>query len=207
MRHLLPVRGLAIGVLALSLVWIGCGALLPRPTPPSTFYVMSSLATRDPNAAERINATRPIIGVGPVQLPPHLNRPQIVSSGEGNRLVLSDFHRWAEPLNSSVQQAVGENLAVLMSTKGVVFFPWRLSDSVDYQVVLRITRFAAQPDGSVLLTCRWVLNDGRSRTLATRISGLTKQATVGDYPSIVGAMSDALIDLSREIAAEIQAQR
>ena len=43
------------------------------------------------------------VGVGPVTLPPYLDRPQLVTRAGSNRAVLADFDSWVEPLPGHVR--------------------------------------------------------------------------------------------------------
>ena len=76
--------------------------------------------------------------MGPVLLPAHLDRPQIVTRASENRLVLAEFHKWGEPLNTNFARVLAEDLAVLLATERVAVFPWRRAVPVDYQLEVRV---------------------------------------------------------------------
>src|SRR5207245_3850273 len=91
MRHLfhhLPMALLSVSLLVLS----NCAN-----TPPTRFYVLPSLT-----GAETASLSSPVkpdltVGVGPVTLPPYLDRPQIVTRASRAKLELGEFDQWAAP--------------------------------------------------------------------------------------------------------------
>jgi uncharacterized lipoprotein YmbA len=164
----------------------------------------SASATGNPGGLASASSGGPAVGVGPVLLPAHLDRPQIVTRASENRLVLAEFHKWGEPLNTNFARALAEGLAVLLATEHVAIFPWRRAVPVDYQLEVRVARFAAGPDDNVLLRCRWTLSDKRGRTLVTKASSFTEPASPQDYDATVAAMSQTVAALAREVATALQ---
>ena len=71
-------------------------------TPPAQYYLLSSLPEQQPVEQIHEAGSGPVVGVGPISLPRHLDRPQIVTMAGPNELRLSEFHRWAEPLQNSI---------------------------------------------------------------------------------------------------------
>ena len=91
----------SFGVVASLLT--GCGRSIPP-----RFYVLSPL----PRGQQVSAPDKPlVIGIGPVELPPYLDRPQIVSRPDANRIALAEFDRWAEPLASSFSGVQGRLFA------------------------------------------------------------------------------------------------
>jgi uncharacterized lipoprotein YmbA len=193
MRHL-PVLYLTAIVLS---VLAGCA------TPPSKFYILSSVAT-DATAQSALLATA--IGVGPVALPKYLDRPQIAVRSGANELFYNETHRWAEALQDNVTNVLAQNLALLVPTDKVSVFPWGRSTAIDYQAVAEISRFDADASGIVVLSAYWKLYREESReVIAQKKTVITEPAGDASYANIVAAQSRALATLSREIAAAIRA--
>ena len=191
----------AVALVPSLMVLGGCAS-----TPPTRFYVLnyipSSKAEQQAAATEHGLA----IGVGPVELPQYLHRPQIVTRGSNNELHLSEFDRWGEPLERTVPRILAENLSVLLSTDRVAVFPWEKSTPIDYQVAVMLTRFEMNLGGESLLVARWsVMRAKGKEVLMTRRSSFRELADGQDYEATVSALSRTLADLSREIAAEIKA--
>jgi hypothetical protein len=185
----LPTR--LAGLLALSLA--ACGS-----TDPARFYVLTPVP---PPVATTPLPVR--VRLVPVELPRYLAVPQIVTIADGNLVELAEYERWAEPLDSGFQRVLVENLARLVPTDEVVNSPF--GNSPDGERVVRVTvdRFDVE-NGRAVLAATWTVQtygappDGphRSRT-ETPVEG-------EDYAAIAGAMSDALGELSAEIAASLR---
>ncbi len=193
-------------LLCLPLLLAGCLSLFGS-TPRPSFYVLSSLAHEDAAPGGSASSTGATIGVGPVSLPAHLDRLQIVSHAQANRVVLSDFHVWAEPLAENVSRVLAENLGILLRSERILRFPWPRSSRVDTRLRVDIRRFAAGPDGEVRLHCRWSLDSEDAGPLVSRSSSYSAPATPGDYDSVVESMSLVLEELSREIARQIDGRQ
>lgn len=193
MRTLSALYLTAVMLFALT----GCAA-----TPPSRFYVLGPVAS-DPTVIPAASA--PAIGVGPVNLPDYLDRPQIVVRSGAYELRYDETHRWAENLQDNVSSVLAENLARLVPTDQVARFPWGRATAVDFQVVANISRFDAEANGTVVLSVRWKLYRGENRKrISTEKTSVFKETFQGDnYPEIVAAQSRALDAFSHEVAAAI----
>ena len=191
-------RPLVALLLAAPLVLAGCSA--NRPT---QFYTLSATA---PAANETLQLTEQplVVGVGPVALPPYLNRPQLVTRIGANKMVLADFDQWAEPLDGALPRALSENLSRQLATEEVFVLPTTRNIRLDYRVEIDIARFDANGAGEVVLDARWwlfrrgdkLVQSGRS-TIEERVGQST------DRQGVVAAMSEGLGQLSTDIAAAI----
>ena len=186
----------ALTLSAMLVILVGCGT-----TAPSRFYILQSMSVE----AARIEAGAPgkdiAIGVGPVELSRHLDRPQIVIRAEGNEVSFAEFDRWAEPLKETISRVLSENLSILLSTDRVSEFPWKSSTFIDYRVEASLLRFDVSPEGNTILIANWTISDGLGKkVLLKRRSVIRSSATGQGYKAKVLAMNRTLSDLSREIA-------
>ena len=186
-------------VLTLLVQLAACGM---GPSEPGRFYVLSTPSSLDADSAAKNKNLS--IGVGPVTLPPHLDRTQIVTQASQHQLALNEFDQWAEPLKDGFSRVLAQNLAVLMETDNVLQFPWRRPFSVQYQVSVEVIRFDTDATGRSVLSARWniVTGDGQE-LLLSHSSTIRSQAEGTGFEPIVAAMSMNLAELSREIATAI----
>jgi uncharacterized protein len=203
MTHRVYLRR-AVVLLAASLMMLaGCiGGKSAR----SRFYVLNSLP--NPEAEKHVTTAEHgiAIGVGPVTIPPYLDRPEIVTRAGGNELHLSEFDRWAEPLQQNFARVLAENLSVQIPTDRTAVFPWEQSTPIDYQVLVEVTRFEGNADGHSSLMARWnIVGADRKKELLARQSSFSAPANAPDYEAMVSALSRTVADLSREIATAIKA--
>lgn len=163
-------------------------------------YYLLSAASHDGEG----NASAPVVGIGPVSIPSHLDRSVVVSRSSRNRVEVNTGHRWAEPLDENIARALMDNLDRLGAASRLETFPWTSRDNVEWQVILDIDRFERQGDGNVTLSARWKLVAFQTGEIiqATRYQ---KMMTPQDrtIESTVAAMSALLADLSSEIARYI----
>ena len=117
-------------------VFSGCAG-----TEPSRFYRLSTL--QDTHTLQgTMTADQDIsVGVGPINIPDSLKRPQIVTLTSTNELDLAEFDRWAGALEDNMSAVIAENLSMLLSTDNVHIYPWSRSVTTDYQVAVDIIRF------------------------------------------------------------------
>ena len=192
---------LAAIILGTTLIVIGgCAS-----TQPTNFYVLSSLSGSDVKMQAGASDRGIAIGVGPVDLPRYLDRPQIVTRTSRNELDLAEFDQWAEPLKDNFSNVLAENLSILIPTDRIAVFPWNRSTSIDYRVAVDVTRFEAKTGGNALLVARWsVLGKDGKKVLLSRKSNFSKPVKTRDYKATVSAMNQTIEDLSREIATAIK---
>jgi uncharacterized lipoprotein YmbA len=153
----------------------------------------------------KAGASGPAIGVGPIKLPEHLDRPQIVTRTSRNALQLAEFDRWAGSLKGDFSRVLAENLSILLFTDRVSLYPWRRSVPIEYQVVVDVTRFDGELGGNAWLIARWTVFRGRDKeALFMEKSGISEPSGAGGYEAMIAAQSRALAHLSREIAQAIK---
>ncbi len=172
------------------------------------FYVLTALAKPE-TSLSRFPDGDLSIGIGPVVLPDYVNRPQIVTKSNVNQLVLNDHHHRAESLNYNVSRVLSNNFSTLLGTEHISNYPWNRYTRIDYQVAIDVTRFESVLGEEAILEARWVISTDRGKNeLARKRSRITRAAN-GDqhggdpYSALVFAESQALAELSREIADTI----
>jgi uncharacterized lipoprotein YmbA len=193
-----------LAILMLGALWVvhsGCAS-----SPPSRFYLLSSLETPRPEMKPSADERCFSIGIGPVRIPEYLNQPKIVTRGSANQLKLAEFDRWSEGLNGNFTRVLAENLSVLLCTKAIAIFPWRGGIPLDYRIEMDVQRFDGTLGGDVSLEAWWMILSGDGKTLLqSKRTSVSESAGGGDYESLVRAHSRTLEKLSREVAEAIKA--
>jgi uncharacterized protein len=189
----------AISLLSLLLLY-GCSV-----SRPPNYYILHSLQSEAPGAVKVEGGNDLTIGVGPVNIPEYLDRPQMATRSTPNSLRYAEFDKWAESLGKDLTRVLAENLSILLSTDRVVVFPWPGSMHVTYQVAVDLAKLDYTPDGKVTLIAAWGIlgNDGQ-KLLTMKRSRLTVPVQSTGYEAIAAAQSRAVEDMSREIAAAIR---
>ena len=195
--------------LALSLALSGC-IMQGEAVPDTQFFVLGALPAGT-SAVDGVPSAKPlVVDLATVGLPQYLQRAQIVTRVDANRLLFSDFEQWGGNLEKNVSRALAANFAQLLGTSEVHIAARRTPAGVDVQVEVEVMQFERGPDGRVVLVAHWrVLDGAQGQTLVSQITTLHSepQSAVNTMAATVAAMSDLLAQLSRQIATAIVKHR
>ncbi|MBK1718678.1 PqiC family protein [Thiocystis violacea] len=190
-------RILAAGLLAL--LFAGCAS-----TPPSSFHTLAPLS--QPEAGAVVGKGDFSLGLGPVTFPVFLDRPQIVSRASANRLAMDEYQRWGGTLQDDFLRVWSENLALLLGTSRILIFPSEIRYPLDFRIAADILAFEGTADGHALLKVRWFVLDAElDRVLSAHETAYRRPLSPpGDAEAQLAALSLALADFSREVAAVLR---
>jgi len=171
----------------------------------SRFYTLTSISAGEISAQESTKREDITVGVGVVDFPEYLERPQIVTHVTDNELAFAEYERWAEPLKDNFTSVLLQNLSLLVPTDKIYMVPWKDYDTGTYQIILEIVNFERQADKIVYFSVRWSVLYGDSKNFLLKKKSEYREPIANDsYGEIVKAMSRAVGSLSEEIAAEIK---
>jgi uncharacterized lipoprotein YmbA len=200
MMPLLFSRLTLLTIVALLMHLAGCAS-----SAPTRFYVLSPLASSKSESQILKDEGCITIGVGPVELPAYLDRPQIVTRVSENELNLAEFNKWAEPLKDNFTRVLVENLSTLLCADAISIFPWKGSTPIDYQVEVTVIRMDGNVGGNASLVTRWaIFREKDKKMLLMKQSSFSRLLNSQGYQALVSAQSGAIADLSREIAEGIK---
>lgn len=191
--------------LACLLALGGCALLSPTKDV-SRFYVLTPLAAPAGEAAPpggcRLDHAG--VGVGPVTLPPYLNRSHLARRVREHELAYSEVERWAGDLEENFGSVTAENLSRLCDAGYVPVYPWGAATRPRYHVVIDVTRFEADEEGTATLDARWGIRSTTDNTiLVTRQSEIREVGASPGAEDAVAAMSRSVAILSRDIAGAL----
>jgi len=196
------LKTLTLMVTLTTLLLTGCGGSSQR----VEFYTLNPLTDMQAKANSPATDQKLSIGVGPVEIPEMLNRPQIVTRSGPNKLNVDEFNRWAGRLDENLAGVLAENISLLLATDQVAVYPWQTDFKPRYRVALKIRYFEGQWGKDVILEAIWSVSSQQSQqTHIKRKSVINEPLTPEpDYAALVAAHSQAIAQLSREIVKEIQ---
>ena len=198
----MPYANVRTAVCALGLLVVLLGGCAR--SKPTRFYMLTPSPGSELAQQEWASTGQLVIGIGPVKFPEYLDRPQIVSRTNGNRLTLAEFDRWAEPLPATTERVLGQELSALLATHRVILHPWDTLMPVELQVRIDVLCFERWPTGDVVLDVRWVLYSNGEPQRVTR-DRLTATPADEGYDALAAAHSDVLAQLGRRMAEGIVA--
>jgi len=189
------VQALLLAGLCVALA--GCGKM----SPPSSYYVLTSV---NPTGAQVAPLHDVSIGIGPVTIPGHLDRSQIVTSTGKNSITIHEYQRWGDSFKTQIEETLAENLSTLLQTPKVAIYPWERAQRPAYQVYVTVRRFEGKSGMDVTLDAIWQLVDVQTeKSLLTRHFVHTEPTLGTKMSTYVQAQSNALEALSRNIANEL----
>ena len=174
-------------------------------SPSVEFYTLSPLIGLQQEPHARAAGQNIAIGVGPVEIPKFLDRPQIVTRTSANRIEVSEFHRWGGSLHADFLRVLADNISILLGTNRVIVYPWQDRFDPTYRIALDVEQFEGRPGESVQLDVTWTVTGCEAKeTLLVKKSKIREEVAAEDYEALVAAKSRALAALSREIADKIR---
>ena len=185
---------------------VGCSVLSPVPDR-SRFFKLTAMSTTsgDGEAASPSSTAGSalVYGLGPVKLAAYLDRNELVTRVSPTEVTYSTTDRWAEPLATTFAAVLLQDLSVVLDTNHILAYPW--AERVDYQVEVDVSQFDCDSSGNTRLVARWRVRDVRNDTyLLAKETTVAHSQAPGDNGARVAALSDALRDLSQDIAGALR---
>ena len=169
--------------------------------PPPKFYMLQTPAATAPEGLEQ-GVT---VGIGPVNLPGHLDRNQIVSRESGVKLQLSEGEQWAEPLKEGVIRVLAVQLALTLDSNRIFALPLRQRRALDFQVAVDVLRLDGELGKDVVLGARWTVLSGDGKDLLTsQVTRVQEPTGSPDVAGLVEAESRAVAKLGAAIGRTIK---
>jgi uncharacterized lipoprotein YmbA len=174
-------------------------------TPPVAYYTLNTLPERQQEIPAEVMDDTIAIGVGPVEFPKFLDRPQIVTRKSQNQIEVSEFNRWAGSFPGDFSRVLAKNISILLPTDRVAVYPWGDQFTPTYQIKLEVEQFDGQLGESVVLDVTWMVTDQEgTNTLVVRKSRVEEAVLDKTYEALVEAKSNGLVTLSRTIVEELR---
>lgn len=176
--------------LLLPIALAGCGH-----SPPTRFF------TIDPAPPRRaVEAGQPrMIKLGRIDIPPSLDRPQLVTEVGGDRVKVDERDQWSAPLAELIRRALAEDLADRLPA-GSIVSPTLPQSSGARVLTVDFLTLTAGPGGALSCHVLWRLLDwGSGKTLASGDVKLTANGAGGSGAQAHG-LSSVLGELGTRIA-------
>ena len=178
-------------VFLFALLLAGCGI-----SRPSTFYHLEA-ASQDAAISQK-NIT---VGIDEVIVPKYADRPQMVlQEANSSELKISEFNRWAEPLNYAIARILADDLSSYLP-KSTIKPRTYMTKKFAYTINVEISKFDIIPNQKVALDSWWtifkngnIVYQGRSKF---------SQPVDGDLNNLVNAQSNLINQTAKEIAQKL----
>jgi len=175
-------------------------------TPAVRYYTLNSFSEMQPDISQAVSGDTLAIGVGPVEFPRFLDRPQIVTRKSQHRVEVSEFHRWAGLFSEDFLRVLAKNISMLLPADRVAAYPWTDRFSPTYRIPLTVEQFDGRFGDHVVLNITWsVWHQKDTNEPVIKHTLIKEPVSHEDYDALVAAQSRAIGTLSRDIAMAIRA--
>jgi uncharacterized lipoprotein YmbA len=180
----------------------GCRSL----TPAVTYYTLGSPPSIQPSAATASNRTRALtIRIRPVELPGYMERTQMVIRTGPHQLEVSSLHRWADYPDRMVQQALNENLQMLLPSALVVGSPSPMGLEADIVLSFYFLELIGTADRRMLLSVRWTIaGEGIPSSVQSHRTTVSETLSGPGFGDLAAGHGRVLARLSREVAEVLE---
>ena len=120
MKKAIPCKILISGMTIMTLLLAGCGT-----SPPAKFYTLTPVVAQRPQEKVVHTEKNMPVGIGPIEIPDYLDRPEIVTRAEQNQLILSEFNLWGGALKADINRVLLENISSLLAGDGIPIITWK----------------------------------------------------------------------------------
>ena len=170
----------------------------------------ATLYTLQPQAQTRLATLQSpaggLIMIMPVRLAPQLQNRGLMLSTSALSAKASALHLWAGPLDQQIGETVAANLKTLLATENIATYPGPRYGTPQFQLELEIAGFSGD-EHAFLLQATYTLSDvAAKRVVLRKAFKKNLQTATPDLSGFVDAASQALGDLSQEIAAALAEQ-
>lgn len=173
---------------------------------PTSFYTLTPIQTDQKYTRSKTQDNSFLtVGIGPVNFPQYLNRSEIMTKVDKNRFELSEFHKWAEPLQDNFRQVLIENLSCLLKTGKLAILSWRDFNQLDYQVKIEVLQFQPTYKNKAVLKAQWMILKSEVKQPLFICQHLYQEPLKGkSYEAVVDALSLTTASLSKDIAESLR---
>jgi uncharacterized lipoprotein YmbA len=182
-------------IAALSLMTAGCSFFSHTQ---SRFYSLDRIA---PAASPAASVRGLPLGIDGIELPPGLDRREIVVRQADHRLDVRSAELWSASLQPLVLHTLAFDLAGRLPN-GMMILPGESKPAALRSIDVVFEELAAGPDAKVVLDARWIVRESGKPDIARREQIAVDIASL-DSANIAAGMSQALAMLADRMAASV----
>lgn len=173
---------------------------------PTLYHTLAADTGNAPSVAE-VSQHIKTLGVGPITLPTLLDREGMVIRKDATTVEVSDTNLWGGQLQDEFLRALSQQLQARLPATRVQTIPWEVSQTPQYQVVVKLDQFDGIPGNNAVLRGLWQLQAGSDgKILATEPIALTRHTPAAGVAGLVNAQSLLLADLASQIVRGLAAR-
>ena len=182
----------------LILAWLG--TTLGCASPRERLYTLTG---SEPPAV--VTAPTLHVVLGPVTIPPAVDRPQLVVRQSAVRLAALEQERWAEPLREAVPRVLADSMRSHLRNASVTS-QTMAAPRPDVRVIVELTRFEAIAGEAVIIEAHWWLRsqDAKGGSEGTSVASIPVHGRSQDYDAVVAAEAAGLAQIGADLSRAIE---
>lgn len=193
-----PPRALMASLALITAFMLG-GCSSPR----THFY---SLTKSLPQPAQQARQPDFLIAVQPVDIPPAVNRPQLLVRTSPQQVVPMEFRRWAAPLSNEIRNGLAENLEKKLATQDVYAAPKPQNEPI-YRIRVHVDRFESIVNHFAFIRAAWSIQPPQKKASPVTCFSRIKVDTKGGYNGLIASHQKALARMAGSIADTLRGMR
>jgi len=200
-----PWRAHALPLIACCLLLSACGS-----APVEHYYTLRGSQPAVDVQEATVGAGLPglqglHIVVASVTLPEAVDRSELVVRSGPNSVMVMETQRWAESLKSAIPRTVADDLSQALGGATVAVQSDNASHDATYLLYIDVTRFDSVLNEAASIDANWSIRKSSGEQLKAGRSSLRVPVRGTGFEDLVVAHTQALADMSKEIATQIKA--
>ena len=180
--------------------YIGVATLAACASPRETLYTLESPITAEQGAQAE---GRPTVLVGPISIPPMVDRPQLVIRQGSDQVTTPEQQRWAAPLKETLPRVLATELAVKKPATRFAAYPSAALNKLEGRIIVDISRLDIVAGEGAVLEAHWIYKNAEGVKAAEGDVQLRERAAGANYGAYVAAMRAACVRLADAIAERV----
>jgi uncharacterized lipoprotein YmbA len=144
-----------------------------------------------------------IVRVRRAVVPAEIDRPQLVWSTAGHRVLVDEFHRWPTPLGEEISTAVAAALQQTIPCGWAVTVDDASSRDAEARVDLDVQQFDLWPNGATALEIVWTITVPSMHQSISGRSRMSDRHEGAGIDAVIAAQASAVSAVGREIASSL----
>lgn len=187
----------AITIAILSMVLFA--ACSSNETPKTQYYLLNNPIVN--NKVNVISEQKARIAITLLELPDYLKQPSLVLQLSDHQLHYSNFHMWAEPLQTSFAQALVQDTNSIDENFQYISSNTAKQQPQDLTLFVNITAFHTTHQSQAILVGNYWLEDKHlSKLIKAQNFNLTLALNENGYGHAVTQMRNVILKLAKQIA-------
>lgn len=164
---------------------------------PTNYYLLEGNA----HYKETSSLTKKNLRIAQVEVADYLNRNNIISRVNGEtRLILAEFHIWAEPVASGVRRVLEETLTGPLADAGITVLSSNSESRNTYTLLIDIQRFDGNFNENAILEAKWTLLDENEKAIERGMFAAEEMVNGADYNVLVQTESSLIRNFGNQLA-------